>query len=158
MVHAIGLGAFLYVLWLLLSGQYTAPFFAFGAVSVALVVVLSLRMDLVDRETHPVRPFRHGLAYWPWLAWQVVRANIAVARVVLARDMRLSPVCVRVRTGQRTALGRVTYANSITLTPGTVSVDMDEETVLVHALRREWAADLAQGEMDRRVQAWEGGA
>lgn len=156
MVHAIRLGIVLYCLWLVLSGYYLALILSLGALSVLLVVFISMRMDIIDHETYPVRLTWGVVSFWGWLVGQIVKANIDVARVILSPSLPISPTVVRVKASQRTKLGVVTYANSITLTPGTVSMDIDGDTILVHALTEEGARDLETGEMDRRVSKMEG--
>ena len=86
-----------------------------------------------------------------------MKANVDVARRILTPGRSISPTMLRVRATQRTDLGRVVFANSITLTPGTVSVDVGEDEILVHALSRDGAEELAGGEMDRRVTRMSGG-
>ncbi len=98
------------------------------------------------------------LLYAPWLVWEVVKANIDVARRILTPSLPISPRMIKVKAGQQSDLGRVIYANSITLTPGTVSVDVEDDTILVHALTKEAADGVETGEMDRKVTRLEGGA
>jgi len=152
MKHAVALGMTLFGVWLLWSGHYNPLLISFGAVSCLLVVLLSWRMDIVDEEAAPVqlglRPF---IFYAPWLAWRIVLANIDVARLILDPQLPVSPVIVRVKASQKGDLGRVIYANSITLTPGTVSVDMMGDVITVHALTTKLAESDQSGDMDRRV-------
>ena len=152
MKHAVALGMTLFGVWLLWSGHYNPLLISFGAVSCLLVVLLSWRMDIVDEEAAPVqlglRPF---IFYAPWLAWRIVLANIDVARLILDPQLPVSPVIVRVKASQKGDLGRVIYANSITLTPGTVSVDMMGDVITVHALTTKLAEFDQSGDMDRRV-------
>ena len=140
------------VLWFLLSG-FTAPLLlSLGAASVIFVLFLSVRMRVLDEEGLPVWVHEFALArYVIWLAREVVKANIQVTRLILARDLRLTPVVVRLPARQRTVIGRVIYANSITLTPATVAIELDDESVEVHALTEEGVADLETGEMHDRV-------
>ncbi|NIR60444.1 MAG: Na+/H+ antiporter subunit E [Gammaproteobacteria bacterium] len=153
--HAINLGVVLYLLWLALSGHLEAWLLGLGLASAALTVWVAQRMDRADREPQRLRMSARALGYFPWLAWQVVLANLDVARRILHPRMPIDPRVVRLRARQRTRLGRVIYANSITLTPGTVSLDLDEDTITVHALTRQAAEALETGEMDRRAQAVE---
>jgi multicomponent Na+:H+ antiporter subunit E len=150
----LALGASLFALWLLLSGHYGPLLLSVGLLSVALVVTITARMQAVDPALTrcSIRAWR----YWPWLALEVVKANIDVGRRILAPRMDISPRFFRLKAGQKTDLGKVIYANSITLTPGTVTVDVSGEELLVHALTREAAAALEEGEMDRRVRELEG--
>ena len=156
MIHAISLSAVLFGVWLLLSGHYTPFLLGLGGVSTLLAVAISLRMDVVDREGHPLHLGLRIIGYVPWLIFQVLHANVDVARRVLGPSLPISPRMFRVRATQRTDLGRVIYANSITLTPGTVSVKLEGSEILVHALTAEAAADLREGTMNRLVVGVEG--
>ncbi len=155
MIHALSLGAVLAVLWLLLSGHYTFFLLSLGATSIILVLTIALRMDVVDHEGHPVHLTFKALLYWPWLGWQIVKANIDVARRILDPALPISPTVFKVKASQRSAVGKVLYANSITLTPGTISMRLEGDEIEVHALSREAAEELRQGEMDRRASAVE---
>lgn len=149
--HAINLGLFLFAIWLLLSGHYTPLLLMLGVLSTLLVVFLSTRADLIDRETQPVLIKPSVLFYWIWLGREVIKSNIDVTRRILSPALPISPNIFTVRADQKTELGRVTYANSITLVPGTVTIDVDEDVFTVHALTHSIAADLKRGEMNRRV-------
>lgn len=156
MRYALALFFLLIGLWLLASGHYTLMLLSFGVVSCAGVVVLCRRMGIVDAEAVPVHLLGRALAYIPWIAWQVLLANVDVALRVLRPRMNITPRLFKVRTSQRTDLGRVLYANSITLTPGTVSIWVMDDEITVHAISEEGAEELLQGEMDRRVTRMEG--
>lgn len=156
MVHAISLGLTLFVTWLLLSGYFVPLLITFGILSVILVVFIAHRMEVVDRESHPVHLTFVLPGYWLWLLKEIVLSSVDVTRRVMAPKLRISPTLVRVKATQQSDLGKVIYANSITLTPGTVTLDMDGDVLLVHALSREGAASLEEGEMDRRVTRLEG--
>ncbi|MEM7173075.1 MAG: Na+/H+ antiporter subunit E [Pseudomonadota bacterium] len=156
MLHLISLGVGLFVLWLLLSGIYTPLILFFGVVSVLLVVLVARRMDVVDREAVPTHLTSGILGYWIWLAKEIALANYAVARVIIDPKMPISPRMIRVKATQKTDLGRVLHANSITLTPGTVSIELENDEILVHALTAEAAEGTLEGSIDRRVTAIEG--
>jgi multicomponent Na+:H+ antiporter subunit E len=151
MKHAFNLTLFLLAIWLLLSGHYTPLMLLFGVLSTLFVVFLATRADLIDRETQPVLIKLSVLFYWVWLGREIIKSNIDVTRRILSPGLPISPTVFTVRATQKTELGRVTYANSITLVPGTVTMDVDEDVFTVHALTREAAADLKRGEMNRRV-------
>ncbi len=144
-------------MWLLLSGHFEPLILSFGAASVALVVFLAHRMDVVDHEGHPVHLSWKLPVYWVWLVWQIIVSNLSVARKILSPDMRIDPRLISVDAGQKDDLDRVVYANSITLTPGTVSLRLDEGKILVHALDEGFAEDLERGTMRRRVRRFAGG-
>ncbi|CCG09493.1 Na+/H+ antiporter subunit E [Pararhodospirillum photometricum] len=157
MVKASALGLGLYGLWLLMSGYWDDPLLlGFGVLSALVCVALALKMQIVDDEGVPLALLARLGSYLPWLAWQVVLSNLTVARAVLAGRAGISPSLGWVRPSQRTDLGRVIYANSITLTPGTFSLDLGERGILVHALQAGGLEDLEAGAMDRRVTAVEG--
>ena len=150
------LGLVLMGTWLLWSGQQEPLLIFLGGVSCVVVVLLSRRMRIVDNESVPVqlglRPF---VFYLPWLVNEIILANIDVARRVLDPRLPISPRMFRFKASQKEDLARVIYANSITLTPGTVSVDIAGDEITVHALTPEAARLEQSGEMDRRVTKME---
>jgi len=157
--YGLSLGLSMFVLWILLSGQYTVDsllILVLGLASCAFVVAIALRMKIADREGHPIHLLVPSLRYIPWLLWAIVKSNIDVTRCILNPTLPISPVLVKIKAGQRSELGQAIFANSITLTPGTVSLDVAGGEILVHALTRESAEEVANGEMDRRVARLEG--
>lgn len=150
-IHSLSLGAVLFAVWLLLSGHYTPFIISLGIGSCVLVVLVTLRMDVSDHEGHPIHLTWRGLTYWPWLVIEIIKANIDVAKLIMSPKMRITPTLIRIKASQTSDLGQVIYANSITLTPGTISIDVANGEILVHALSREGAEALLDGEMDRRV-------
>ena len=151
MVHAISLGSVLFVTWLLLSGHFEPLLISLGLVACIASVAIAWRMDVVDHEGHPIHITPRIFGYWLWLGREIVKWNIDVALHVLSPRLRISPTLVRLKASQRTELCQAIYANSITLTPGTVNIDLKDGSLLVHALSEEAAIDLLQGEMDARV-------
>ena len=158
MLHALSLGAVLGLLWLLLSGIFEAWLLALGLGSIILVVIFANRMDVIDHEGHPIHISWRALLYWPWLAREIVKANWDVARVILSPKMPITPKVLRINATQVTELGHVFYANSITLTPGTVTLRLKNGAIDVHSLTRTAEEGLLSGEMGRRVHAVEGAA
>lgn len=155
MAHLAGLAISLCLTWLLLSGHYTPLLLALGALSVALIVWVAHRMDVIDHEGQPIQLTARTPIYWLWLLKEIIVSNIDVTRRILSPRLDISPQVITVKAHEQTELGKVIFANSITLTPGTVSVRVVDDEVIVHALSREGAAALAEGEMDRRVQRLE---
>ena len=151
MANSISLWVFLYAFWLLLSGHYTPLLMGFGAVSCGLVVYIAHRMDVIDHEGHPSHLSLKILPYWAWLCWEIVKSNIDVAKVILSPKLPISPVMFKTKASQSQELGQVIYANSITLTPGTVTVGLVDGVLEVHALTVEGAEAVLTGDMDRRV-------
>lgn len=154
--YAFSSAIILFIFWLLLSGYFTAFLVTMGALSAVAIVLLGRRMAVIDREGHPIHLSWRALGYWPWLIKEIAKSAWAVSRIILDPALPISPRLVRAKTSQKTAIGVVTYANSITLTPGTISVDVKPGEILVHALTRESAEGLLEGEMDRRVTDFEG--
>jgi multicomponent Na+:H+ antiporter subunit E len=139
-----------------MSGIFEPLILVLGVFSCAVVVAIAMRMDVIDDEAVPVHLTLKALVYWPWLLWEIVKANLDVTKRVLG-FAGISPSMVRIKATQKTDLGIVIFANSITLTPGTISIDVDEDGyILVHALSREGTEGLEGGDMDRRVSELEG--
>lgn len=144
-------------LWLLLSGYVTVPLLlGLGAASVVLTLVLCIRMGVVDREGHPIHLAVRGILYWPWLMKEIVLANVDVGKAILGLTDDARPSVFKIKASQTTDLGKTIYANSITLTPGTVAIALDGDELTIHALTDAAADGLASGEMDRRVAIVEG--
>jgi multicomponent Na+:H+ antiporter subunit E len=155
-MRLISLASALFLFWLALSGHYTPVLLAAGAVATALSVVAAVRMGVADAEGHPVHLLGGFVTYVPWLAWEIAKSAWAVTRIILDPRLPVSPTMTRVKASQRTSLGVVTYANSITLTPGTITTGVKGDVLTVHALVREGAIDLESGAMDARVTRFEG--
>jgi multicomponent Na+:H+ antiporter subunit E len=156
MPYALSSALVLFVFWLLLSGFFTPFLVTVGALAAIAIVALGRRMDVIDHEGHPIHLTWRVVGYWPWLFKEIAKSAWEVSRIIVNPRLSISPTLVRVKTSQKTVVGVVTYANSITLTPGTISVDVKRDEILVHALTREGAEGLLEGEMDRRVTRFEG--
>lgn len=157
MPRAFGLGVILFAFWLLLSGHYDPLITGFGVGSCVLVVYLSLRMGVADADLVGVHFNPRFWMYVPWLLKEILIANIAVAKVILDPKLPISPRLVTFHGSQQTDLGKAIYANSITLTPGTITTGIEGHDFQIHALT---AADLEteeQEQMDRRCTRVERG-
>lgn len=152
----LSLAAFLFAFWLALSGHYTPVLVTVGLVCAVLCVLAAIRVRAADREGHPIELFRGAITYFPWLLVEIAKAAWAVTRIILHPRLPISPTITVVAASQRTAPGVATYANSITLTPGTITVGVEGNRLTVHALVLEGALDLEAGGMDRRVSRFEG--
>jgi len=122
--------------------------------SVILVVFLANRMRVLEHRDQPIY-FRFGsiLGYWGWLMWQILLSNIDVTRRVWSRNLDIKPALKRISATPKTEMGRVVYANSITLTPGTTAINFTPENdILVHALHEDSLQELEDGEMADRVR------
>jgi multicomponent Na+:H+ antiporter subunit E len=145
----------LFGFWLLLSGQFTVFLVLAGVGSSLAVVWLAHRMEVVDREGMPVHFWRSSFSYWPWLAWEIVKAAWDVSKIIVHPRLPISPTLVRFRPGQTSVTGLVTHANSITLTPGTITIQATPGEFLVHGLTKAGAEAVVDSEMDRRVRELE---
>ena len=154
-VHSLSLLLAMLATWLLLSGYFHALLLTLGLLSCILVVAIALRMEVVDHESFPVHLTARILTYWPWLLKEIWFSAVDVTKRVLSPGMPISPTLIELEATQQSDLGHVIYGNSITLTPGTFTIRIYGNRILVHALSREGAESLAQGEMDRRVTALE---
>ena len=146
----------LFVFWLAMSGHYTGFLIAAGAVASVLIGLLTRRKQSLDAESVPLEVFFGMFTYWPWLFWEIVKSSISVARVVLQPRMQISPTMTVVDTRLKTAIGVATYANSITLTPGTVTCGVKGNRLTVYALVRGGALDIESGGMEDQVARFEG--
>lgn len=155
LLRALSLGAFLMFIWLINSGHYKTLTVSFGIASCVFVVLIAHRMRVIDEEGHPWHLLIRVPIYLVWLFKEIVKANIDVVLRVL-RVKPISPQVSRLKMSQKTDLGKVIYANSITLTPGTVSFLVDDDQIVIHALSKDAADDLAEGVMDRKVVQVEG--
>jgi len=147
-ILVVALGA----LWLLLSGYFDVPLLlGFGVVSVLFSAWLARRAKVLDNDSVPMGLLPGILFYWLWLAGEIGKANLIVMRHALAVEPKLSPKLFLVPNPPKSDVGKATFANSITLTPGTVSVDMREDGILVHGLTEEICDVAAITDMGERV-------
>jgi multicomponent Na+:H+ antiporter subunit E len=157
MLHAAILFVLFYAFWILLSGFFT-PFLLGAGAAVSLAVVwFAHRMEVADREGHPAHLGLSALGYWPWLAKEILKSALDVSKVILDPRLPASPTVVRFKPRQKSAVGLVTHANSITLTPGTLSIEVGPDQFVVHGLTRESANAAIDSDMDLRVERFEGG-
>jgi multicomponent Na+:H+ antiporter subunit E len=141
-------------LWLLLSGHFEPLMVALGLASTAMVVWLVSRMRALQAKPEkgvPLQVVARFLWYVPWLLWEVFVANLVLARIVLFGRPAMDPGLIHFRAPQRTDLARFIYANSITLTPGTITVDVRGSDLTIHALVRSAVDGIEQGEMVARI-------
>lgn len=156
-MNSLVLFVVLAVLWLLWSGLYLPLLIGLGLASCLLVVLLVRRLETVDQESVPLHLGWGIVTYWFWLIKEIIVSSLQVTRIVLAPQLRISPRMFRFKAIPRGEVVRVVLGNSITLTPGTLTTDIDENGVItVHALTREGAEGVLAGDMNRRVGRLEG--
>ena len=156
MLRIAGLGVGLFILWLLLSGLFKPLLIGFGILSCLATIAIAVRMGIFQNENNSAHQSVFAFSiYLGWLLVEIAKSNWAVTKIILVNKLSLQQKLFNVPTTQRTDLGKVLYANSITLTPGTITVETEDGYFLTHALT-DAASDLgALADMDRRVTAIE---
>lgn len=145
-------GILLFLFWLLLSGHFEPLLLGLGLASVVSTIYLARRMNLIDHESYPLHLFSRLPAFLVYIIKEIVKANIDVMkRIMTFGGKSISPRLVEIPLPQKTDLGRAIYATAITLTPGTVSVKIKNDTLVVHALTKEAADDLSAGVMAKAI-------
>lgn len=156
MKQILGLTLVLAVVWIIWSGYFKPLLLAFGLLSVVLVVFFVARMGLMRHDSVPLLLPLFGIRYGFWLIVQIAKANLALVRRILDPNLGVDPRVIRFKPSQSGGLGRMIHANSITLTPGTVSIDVEGDELVVHALTEDTAQGVLGGEMDRRISSIRG--
>ena len=139
----------LFGFWLLMSGYYTPLILSLGVISCLLCVYLTIKGKFLDNETLPIYFFPRLIQYTLWLIKEILISNIATAKVIIMKSEE--PELFSVKATQKTNEGKVTYANSITLTPGTVTTQIKNDIFEVHALTKDFGDDVRSSEMDKMV-------
>jgi len=143
------------IFWLLLSGFLQPLLLTFGVITVALTLVLVKRMRMLDSKAKHFGSELSLLRYIPWVLSQIMLSSLQVTKHVWTRNPKFKPVLAKIPSDAIPKNKQVLYANSITLTPGTLCVDIDETSVSVHALEEESIKALQDGEIaDKIVQLW----
>jgi multicomponent Na+:H+ antiporter subunit E len=143
----------LFGFWLILSGIYEPLILSFGVFSSLLVTYLAWRMDRVDRYTFSIGLTWRILGYVVWLVGEIFRSNLNVTRIILNPKLPISTIMVPFAAKMKSDLCRVIYANSITLTPGTITTGVDGDILRIHALTWHDVDGREEDEMDHRICA-----
>lgn len=155
MKHTISLFLTLSLFWLINSGHYTTLILLLGIGSILLVLLIVHKMDVVDQESQPLHLSPAIFRYCLWLSKEIILANVTVVKHIWLGKNSISPTLATIKISQKTDIGKVIYANSITLTPGTVAIDLFDNSVVVHALLKKDIDTLQQGYMDQKVSLLE---
>ena len=139
----------LFGFWLLMSGYYTPLILSLGVISCLLCVYLTIKGKFLDNETLPIYFFPRLIQYTLWLIKEILKSNIQTAKVIMMKSEE--PELFSIKATQKTNEGKVTYANSITLTPGTVTTQIKNDIFEVHALTKDFGDDVRSSEMDKMV-------
>ena len=141
-------------LWLLMSGHYSILIITLGIISCAFCVYVAKRGNLIDDEGLPIFFIPRLSNYLIWLFKEILKSNLNTAKVII--NGKVEPETFTVKASQVTDVAKVTYANSITLTPGTVTTKMQKDVFEVHALNSDFGNDVRTNEMDKKVTWLEG--
>lgn len=139
------------IFWLLLSGYIQPLLLAFGIASVIVVLFVLKRMDDVDQEKQEIGTGLRLMQYLPWLIWQVITSSLQVTKLIWGSTDNLSPSVAKINAKNIPPKRRALYANSITLTPGTLSVDLVGDEITVHALQKTSIEELKQEVMEKKI-------
>ena len=142
--------------WLLWSGLYKPLLLGLGLFSCVLTIYIKHRMEYFQTEMFALQFGRRLIGYWLWLAKEVVKSSLDVARIIVTPSLPISPEVVTIKASCNQPVDQATLANSITLTPGTLALDVYKGEITVHALTKAGADELRKGEMDRRILALRG--
>ena len=153
-IKALLLFVFYFVIWLLLSGHYDPLLLTLGVLSCITCLYVTWKAKFIDEEGLPLHLLIRLPIYTLWLFKEIIKANIDTAKIIIFNNP--DPQDFRVKSSQKTEAGKVTYANSITLTPGTVTTVLDGDILEVHALSSDMADDVKSGAMDKKVSWLEG--
>ena len=147
----------MFAFWILLSGEFTFILITSGVVASLITAYLShdIFVGKADLKTETGRVFKF-IVYIPWLLWEIILANVEIAYLVLNPKPLIDPQLVHFKNDLKTDLGIVTLAHSITLTPGTVTVEANREEFIIHAIWQKSAEGIIGGEMQRKVKKIEG--
>ena len=156
MTRKIATFVILLIVWLLWSGHTEPMLVGFGVVAALIGVAFASRTKILDEEAFPFHLAGRMFTFVPWVVWQIVLANLHVVKVVLSPKMPIRPHLIKVPARQRTVIGAVIHANTITITPGTVTLDLRDGCLLIHALTDPAAEDDLDGTVDRRLCELEG--
>jgi len=141
----------LFILWLLLSGHYNPLLLTFGVLSSIFVAWIAYRMSLIDSSSNTLKFNLRLPTFIPWFFIEIIKSNLDVCRRILHPSLPIDPKFVSVDASQLGDLGKAVFANCVTLTPGTYSVDTDSNSIEVHAISNELAEEVQRGELSNRI-------
>ncbi len=143
------------IVWLLLSGYFKTILLILGVISCLFVTYLSIRLKIYSRSNDRLKINLYLPLYIPWLLIEIIKSNLHVAKIVLSPKISIQPQTLTTQPSQKTSTGIAVHANSITLTPGTISVDINDDGILVHALSNHTAQGIIDKEIDMQVSKLE---
>lgn len=158
MVHMTGLALVLFAFWMILSGRTETKFVVYGILTAVVTTWVTYPLLLVPNKDGSKKYYVFGFSipkmimYFFWLMWQLVLANIDVLLATTGQELNIDPKVVRFRFRADNPMASVILANSITLTPGTVTMNVTDDGVYeIHALTVGAAAGVLDGGMQKKV-------
>ena len=133
-----------FLIWVIFNGNFTLEIAIFGLViSAAMYWFICKFMDYsIEKDIRIFKKFFYILKYLFVLIWEIVKANMTTIAMIMSSKYEIEPVIVKFQTNWKTKTARVVLANSITLTPGTITVSLEDNELVVHCLDKDYAKDL----------------
>lgn len=151
-MKTFGFITLLSIFWILLSGHFEPLLLGLGITSIVLTVFIAKRMELIDDEIYSLHLFSQLPSFFAYIFKEIVKANLdVIKRIIKPASNPISPQLITISMPKKSDIGRVIYANSVTLTPGTVSVELSKDKLTIHALTKEAAKDLIEGSMASKI-------
>lgn len=150
-MRIIIVASLMFVFWFMLSGHTEVLLIVLGFLSTLLSIFLAKRMNVIDHESYPIHLSLRLFRYYLYLGKEIIKANIDVIKRIITPGSSISPQIITIPASKQSDLSKVIYANSITLTPGTVTLELAGDEIKVHALSKEGADNLQSGEMAKAV-------
>ena len=141
----------IFLFWFMLSGYTDILLIVLGMLSTFVSVYLAKRMSIIDQESYPFHLGLRLLPYYCYLGKEIIKSNIDVVKKIFSPVHTISPQVITLPVSQKSDLSKVIYANSITLTPGTVTLELSADEIKVHALSKKGIVDLQTGQMTKAV-------
>ncbi len=139
----------------MLSGYLKANLIILGLLSCLFVTLAAIRLKIYSSHHERLRFNLRLPFYVPWLLKEIIKSNLHVARCILSGSQSMQPQLVSIKFSQKTNTGIAVHANSIILTPGTISIDITDTEIVVHALTDHTAKGVINGDIDKQVQRLE---
>lgn len=150
--HLIKVFIVIFLFWFALSGMTSVNILFLGLISSLFIAYIVNKMDLIDHEVsfHNFNIIRL-ISYIVWLIKEIIISSIIVCIYIILPNKRVSPKIIKVKCSQKSEAAKVLYANSITLTPGTVTIDVSDDVFTVHTLDQSFEESLESKKMDKKV-------
>ncbi len=150
---------FLFLSWIIFNANVTVEIIVLGLVfSTVIFLFMCKFMDYsVKKEIHIYKKMWIILQFFGVLIWEILKANYSTCQLILTNRYEIEPVIVKFRTGLKSRLGRFLLANSITLTPGTITVELEEDCYTVHCLDKSYVEGIGEGRITELLERLEEG-